>query len=154
MLLVLFGLAACQKNDDTLYLSSVNAGQLSYLDQWTGVYEGTSHHAYSHPSCPGYTCYVTDHFYKSVVVTVELGTIDSCVNLTIVYDTTTTNIMSNLKVSALGRHYSSWGGGSGAGHLNMSFSSDTLSYNKFQQAGMVSSSVIDFKIKKDNLHKN
>lgn len=40
MLLVLFGLAACQKNDDTLYLSSVNAGQLAYLDQWTGVYEG------------------------------------------------------------------------------------------------------------------
>ena len=66
---VLIIFMTCQKN--------VDIELTSYLDEWLGVYEGTSHHWYSFYN--GFEAEIT-HTYRNVSVEVQLGSLDSTMN--------------------------------------------------------------------------
>lgn len=134
LLVVLFLFISCQKDSND---------PSTYLDPWLGIYQGTSHHWISYPSD---TTFVTNHSYRSVMVEVVKGNMDSTVNLQIVYNDTITELKTDLKVSFTGHHFSQWGGGSGYGSLTFDFRNDSLIYNYFQKCGIPCNSGIDFKL--------
>lgn len=121
----------------------------SYLKQWTGKYEGTSHHWSSYPAqINGQWQWITDESYNKVLIEVVNSELDSCLNFKIKYNDTILDIKENLLFSKSGFHYSEWGGGSGYGSLSISFKSDTMFYKYFQKCGIPCSSGIDFNILK------
>lgn len=141
-------LASCREVE-VFYLSDLQP-DADYLSNWTGAYEGVSNHWRAAPSQndTGWT-FLETHEDKAVLVTVQQGTLDSCLTLTITYNQSKVVTNENLKISFLGTHYSSWGGGSGAGHLSVTFTDDSLHYHYFQKCGIPCSSGIDFSIRKN-----
>jgi len=121
----------------------------SYVTKWVGFYEGTSHHWISYPvEINGQWQYVTNHSYNQVLVEVSQSSQDSCLNLTFTYNQTDVTAKNDLKFLPSGKHWSSWGGGSGYGSLTISFESDSLDCNLFQKCGIPCNSGIDFVIGK------
>jgi len=119
---------------------------VSYLARWYGTYHGTSHKWTSYPQ--GST-YVTNHWYKDVVVDVQKGGTDSTLNFAFTYDDTIFSSRNDIKFSSNYSHNSQWGGGSSYGSLDVQFSNDTvLTYNLFQKCGIPCSSGEDFVIYK------
>lgn len=117
----------------------------SYLDQWTGEYEGTSHH---YSTYPGDTFFVTNDYYKNVLVDVRKSSLDSCLDLTITYDDTLVETRNDLIFSGAGVYFSEWGGGSSYGSLTVAFKPDSLHYDYFQKCGIPCDYGIYFNIKK------
>jgi len=143
-------LLACRKENDVIRLSDTEAERVSYLNQWTGTYEGVSDHWSSYPQyIDTVLTFVSNHDTQDVWVIMQLGSLDSCLNLRIVYDQTTVITNENLKFSAIGSHYSSWGGGSGAGFLSVKFINDSLHYNYSQKCGIPCNSGINFNISRN-----
>lgn len=131
-------------------IPDTEAEPVNYLIQWTGSYDdGLSNHWSSYPcfTDSGYI-YVNNSDTQDVSVTVHLGNLDSCLTLIVVYDQNTVVTNENLKFSTSGSHFSSWGGGSGAGYLSVNFSNDSLHYNYSQKCGIPCSSGIKFKIRR------
>ena len=119
----------------------------SYLTKWLGTYEGTSHHwCHSLYLIDTQYQYITDHYYKTVFVNVDLAHSDSCLNLNITYSDTISDTEENVKFFTSGDHFSDWGGGSGYGYMRIIFDSDSLRYNKMQQSGMTHSTGTSFVI--------
>jgi hypothetical protein len=81
---------SCNKADDI--------EPISYLDQWTGNYEGTSHHWSSYPGA-GYQEWHDNHFYKKVRVNVSKSSQDSCLDLRITYNDSVIVTREDLKFS-------------------------------------------------------
>ena len=130
----------------TLTMSCEKIHNSSYLDEWLGVYEGTSHHwdIYSVST----NNIVSTHEYKKVLAEVGEGDLDSTLNLTLTFDSTITFTHSDLKFSASGHHFSVSGGGSGVASITIKFDTDSMHYNSFKKCGMPCSASIDFSIKK------
>jgi hypothetical protein len=121
----------------------------SYLTKWLGMYEGSSHHWSSYPTeINGQWQFVTYHTNKNVLVNVNKSSQDSCLDFTLTYDDSIMGTKNDLKFLVSGIHFSSWGGGSGYGSLDINFNSDSLSYYYFQKCGVHCSSGIDFVIGK------
>lgn len=147
-----FVLISCRKNDEILYIPLTDATFIgvppSYLDQWTGDYEGNSHHWVTVPSSD-LTSLVTTHTYRQVAVHVERSSLDSCLNFTVTYTGLNTEHRNDLKFTTSGHHSSYWGNGSGSGYLSVNVDSDSLQYNLSQHCGMPCQSGIAFNIAKN-----
>lgn len=115
----------------------------TYLSAWFGLYQGTSHHWSSFPSD---TAFITNHFWRNVSVEVQMGAIDSTIDLRIVYNDSIIDLKPDLKISANGHHFSQWGGGSSYGSLTFDFRNDSLIYHYFQKCGIPCSSGIEFNL--------
>ncbi len=121
----------------------------SYLSKWVSSYEGTSHAWIGSPQMiNGEYQYVTNHYYNSVLAEVMLSSQDSCLDFTFTYDGTQVYNNYGLKFLPSGTHYSSWGGGSGYGYLNIKFENDSMNYVRFQKCGIPCNSGTDFVIGK------
>ena len=118
----------------------------SYLSEWEGTYEGTSHHWSSYPGGGLMDPFIINHSYNKVQVNVSKSETDSCLNFLITYNDSIIEKKIDLKFSVSGKHHSQWGGGSGFGYLDVSFVSDTLHYNYFQKCGIPCSGGTDFVI--------
>lgn len=128
---------SCQKNDDT------NPEQTSYLNEWLGEYEGTSHHWFSFYN--GFEAEIT-HTYRNICVDVQIGSLDSTLNFTITYDEVDHQSFNDLEFTTLGYYHTQWGSGSSAGSRSIQFRPDSLQYESSSHAGIATRSGIDFNI--------
>lgn len=122
--------------------------QLYYLKKWVGLYEGTSRHWTSQPSyIDGVYGWSETEDFRNVSVNVALSNQDSCLDLTIKYNSKVEK-RTGLKFSETGFHYTTWSGGSSFGSLRIIFKNDSLEYNYGQKCGIPCQSGIDYVIGK------
>jgi hypothetical protein len=139
LLCVALSMVMCSKNESRLD---------TYLNQWMGKYEGTSHHWMTYPGDSGMINSNTD---KHVLVHVQKSSLDSCLNFTFTFDDTLINNINDIYFLPTGKHFSDWGGGSGYGSVTIEFEPDRMNYHYFQKCGIPCSSGVDFTIdKKEN----
>lgn len=107
-----------------------------FLKNRVGKYEGISHFWIGYPGeVNGVYQYVQSNRDYKVKVIADLGSQDSCLNLTIYHNDTLEKEMKNVKFISKEAHYSRWGGGSSFGDVFIYFSNDTLHYYLYQKCG-------------------
>jgi hypothetical protein len=147
---------SCAKEDDEEPMlalpntSNPKPGPNDYLKQWVGSYEGSSYHWSNYPRIVnGQMQIVTNDTNLQVKVDVQMGSVDSSLIFMIAYSDSTFETHTDLFFDSTGSHFSEWGGGSSYGSLTIDFSTDQLSYDKFQKCGIPCNSGINFNIVKE-----
>lgn len=132
-------------NQDTIVIEDTT----TYLDKWVGNYEGNSRHWYS------YSYFVDGEWhthneanYKKVVVNVQKGSKELCLNFKITYDDIEKDSIINLLFPESGDFIQYIDGGSSYGKIEINFTNDILSYDYSRGCGHYCSKGIDFKIEK------
>lgn len=117
-----------QEQRKTVQITSTN-----YLYQWLGKYEGVSKYWITYPVGFGAPYY--SETIQDVIVETSISQLDSALHVFIQYEGGNSS-QNDIKVSPFGVHNSTWGHGSSGGSLDITFSGDSLIYDKFQKCGM------------------
>lgn len=121
---------------------------LFILEEGIGTYNGLLIDSVSKPDSSG-TRYSNTRDSVEVSVVVEQGARQEQLNISIFSSDTIWRYHQNLDLDVFGMHNNRWGVGSGRGSLTIQFSPDSITYNLFQQCGVVCTSGESFKLKKE-----
>ena len=132
----------------TLSISCEKIEEMSYLDQWLGMYEGSSFH-WSQEFDSSKDSVVRMEYIQTVLAEVRRGKIDSSLSITLTFDDKFIHTQSDLIFSDSGYYFSAWGrGGSSYSQLMIRFRADSMHYSSYGKAGIASSGGTYFSIAK------